>query len=351
MKKCPNCGAQMNDDGLFCTECGKPISQGNVCPHCGALVNDGDVFCQSCGRKVDESPSTEMTDSTQKKCAHCGSPINDDDAFCQSCGSPLNGVTISQTTAQVTLSCDEEEAPTDYKKIIIPIVIGLIVLILIGGGWYGYKEYSAYTEKKIAREKFVADSLEQVRRDSIKLAEQKEKERVEAEKISAMRDELSWERVFALMKNIKNQSLAQKCGLEEIYKYEYYQEGEDEEPAVSYDIEIYGREVKKGTVTENGGYASVDIISNSDHSCYLEHVCASDCGYTIAFKDNEDADYFFNKVTENGVIISNESFLIPKKSTFKGIRESDNWEFEDIAYGMSKVQYSEGWYVIYFNPY
>ncbi len=313
-----------------------------LCPN-GHEVKDNLRFCPICG--------AELQEKTMKFCKKCGNERKGTEKFCSKCGTPFDGIPMTQQPSQPIFSYDEAEAPIDYKKIIIPIVIGLIVLAIIGGGWYGYKEYSAYTEKKLAREKFVADSLEQVRRDSIKLAEQKEKERVEAEKISAMRDELSWERVFALMKNIKNQSLAQKCGLEEIYKYEYYQEGEDEEPAVSYDIEIYGREVKKGTVTENGGYASVDIISNSDHSCYLEHVCASDCGYTIAFKDNEDADYFFNKVTENGVIISNESFLIPKKSTFKGIRESDNWEFEDIAYGMSKVQYSEGWYVIYFNPY
>ena len=42
MKKCPYCGAQVNDDSHFCTECGKPIPQGNVCPHCGASVNEGD---------------------------------------------------------------------------------------------------------------------------------------------------------------------------------------------------------------------------------------------------------------------------------------------------------------------
>ena len=50
MKKCSYCGAQMNDDSLFCTECGKPIPQGCVCPHCGASMNEGDVFCQSCGQ-------------------------------------------------------------------------------------------------------------------------------------------------------------------------------------------------------------------------------------------------------------------------------------------------------------
>jgi hypothetical protein len=57
MKKCSYCGAQMNDDSLFCTECGKPIPQGSVCPHCGASVNDGDSFCQSCGKSINEPQS------------------------------------------------------------------------------------------------------------------------------------------------------------------------------------------------------------------------------------------------------------------------------------------------------
>ena len=30
MKKCPNCGAQLKDNSLFCTECGKPIPHDNL---------------------------------------------------------------------------------------------------------------------------------------------------------------------------------------------------------------------------------------------------------------------------------------------------------------------------------
>lgn len=59
MKKCPNCGAQMSDDSLFCTECGKPIPQENVCPHCGAQVNENDAFCQHCGKSLSEPPVGE----------------------------------------------------------------------------------------------------------------------------------------------------------------------------------------------------------------------------------------------------------------------------------------------------
>ena len=30
MKKCPYCNTQINDDSLFCTECGKPIPEVGV---------------------------------------------------------------------------------------------------------------------------------------------------------------------------------------------------------------------------------------------------------------------------------------------------------------------------------
>ena len=57
MKKCPFCGAQVDDNSLFCTECGKQIPQENVCPHCGASVSGGDAFCQNCGRNIADGSS------------------------------------------------------------------------------------------------------------------------------------------------------------------------------------------------------------------------------------------------------------------------------------------------------
>ena len=59
MKKCPFCGAEMSDDSLFCTECGKELSKGNKCPHCGATVSYGDAYCQNCGKSINESQTVE----------------------------------------------------------------------------------------------------------------------------------------------------------------------------------------------------------------------------------------------------------------------------------------------------
>lgn len=135
MKKCPYCSAQMNDDSLFCTECGRPIPQGNVCPYCGASVNESDVFCQSCGKRVDEKPSMDVSDTTQKKCPYCGASVNDGDVFCENCGRNLADGSIGFIPNEVIPQTYEAEESSSKK--IIPIILGVLAVILIGGAlWY-----------------------------------------------------------------------------------------------------------------------------------------------------------------------------------------------------------------------
>ena len=96
MKECPNCHAQIEDDSLFCTECGKPFPQGNTCPHCGTQMNEGDPFCQNCGKKLDE----ESVANADSKCPNCGSPLNDGDLFCQNCGKKLNEENVANADSK-----------------------------------------------------------------------------------------------------------------------------------------------------------------------------------------------------------------------------------------------------------
>ena len=134
MKKCPYCGAQMNDDSLFCTECGKQIPQGSVCPHCGASVNEGDAFCQSCGKRIDE-PSAEVSEKAMEKCPYCGALVNDGDVFCENCGRNLADGSIGFIPNEVIPQTYEAEESTSKK--IIPIILGVLGMAIIGGGlWY-----------------------------------------------------------------------------------------------------------------------------------------------------------------------------------------------------------------------
>ena len=96
MKECPNCHAQIEDDSLFCTECGKPFPQENTCPHCGTQMNEGDPFCQNCGKKPDE----ENVANADSKCPNCGSPLNDGDLFCQNCGKKLNEESVANADSK-----------------------------------------------------------------------------------------------------------------------------------------------------------------------------------------------------------------------------------------------------------
>ena len=148
MKRCSYCGSMMNDDSLFCTECGKPIPQNSVCPHCGALVIDGDVFCQNCGKRVDDIPSLEMSETTQKNCPYCGALVNDRDVFCENCGRNLSDESVGFTSNEIQQEKYVEEE-SSFKKT-FPIILGILAILLISGGvwlWVSQKNGSELSPK------------------------------------------------------------------------------------------------------------------------------------------------------------------------------------------------------------
>ena len=48
MSKCPNCGAKVDEDALFCEECGADIPQVKKCINCGAEISLTAKFCKKC---------------------------------------------------------------------------------------------------------------------------------------------------------------------------------------------------------------------------------------------------------------------------------------------------------------
>ena len=206
MKKCYFCGHEIEDDADFCTECGNELPD-STCPQCGADVDDNDNYCQNCGYDLANDEGVVVEEDSGN-------------------GGGIDGMVE-----------EEPLTPNTFKF----LVIGIILALLLGGGWYGYKEYSACNEKKLAREKLIADSLEQVRKDSIKLAEQKEQERIEAEKIAEFHKKLSFENFLGMLNHYDKESYANKCGLSFLYK-DVSEEGF---------IEIvYGYDVEKGAKKE-----------------------------------------------------------------------------------------------------
>jgi len=52
---CRNCGAQIDDDALFCTKCGIKLTDNlhfNNCIYCGSSLKKDAVFCTQCGNRI-----------------------------------------------------------------------------------------------------------------------------------------------------------------------------------------------------------------------------------------------------------------------------------------------------------
>ena len=80
MKKCSKCGTQMDDDFMFCPNCGYEYDKKNICPHCNKEVKDDNRFCPYCGGKIKED----------KICPNCGKANDSENNFCDVCGYNFN---------------------------------------------------------------------------------------------------------------------------------------------------------------------------------------------------------------------------------------------------------------------
>lgn len=62
MKRCYFCDAPLDDDALFCGNCGKKVEpQGYICPQCGSAVDTGSLFCARCGFRLDLQQNNEVS--------------------------------------------------------------------------------------------------------------------------------------------------------------------------------------------------------------------------------------------------------------------------------------------------
>jgi len=114
------------------------------CPYCGAVLNDDSLFCTKCGAEIKEGGT--------KFCKKCGNERKGTEKFCSKCGTPFEGVPTPST--QNTNHMVQASNSSTNLKIILPIIIGVIILALVGGGWY----YWDYSNKKSANEKEIVDS-------------------------------------------------------------------------------------------------------------------------------------------------------------------------------------------------
>ncbi len=115
IEKCPNCGADVPRDALFCNNCGSKIikeAAGGHCANCGMPLAAGSMFCAHCGTKVEpvnaNVGNTGTAEAVQKLCPVCHAVLTDGDVFCSECGSPVNQM---QQTGEVAGAVSESATP------------------------------------------------------------------------------------------------------------------------------------------------------------------------------------------------------------------------------------------------
>lgn len=78
---CPRCHYANETGAIFCEECGASLHQPAPCPHCGAPARPRADICEVCGEWL-----------LKGQCKFCYAPIDDDEVFCGECGNPAAGI-------------------------------------------------------------------------------------------------------------------------------------------------------------------------------------------------------------------------------------------------------------------
>ena len=267
----------------------------------------------------------------KKFCSNCGAELKVDARFCTNCGKSVsNGVEPA-----------EDEPKTNKKSLYALLaVLGAIVLVISGAIYYS--DSQERNEARLAREKFVKDSLEAVKQDSLKLAEMKEQEELEAQKLTEFRKKMSFENFLGMLNHYDKESYAKKCGLSLLYK-----DVTEEEFGESIEI-VYGYDVEKGNKKD----WSYEILSKSNHACFFRYNLDTSTHATLSFKDKEDANILFKKAKDYGLILHGDTYFIPNKKLPNGKviildeDEFDNSIYEKVCGMISTPDYQNGWYVI-----
>jgi len=118
---CDVCGVTLEEGTVFCTNCGSRVAEkqpeapinvvaeetetivseepeqnpiigsaANVCSVCGAVLEQDTVFCTNCGSRVDpHTPAQSESAPVVKRCSNCGKESDGISLFCSNCGIKL----------------------------------------------------------------------------------------------------------------------------------------------------------------------------------------------------------------------------------------------------------------------
>lgn len=133
MKKCFDCNIELNDDSLFCPNCGKRLASDDTCPHCLREVKKDDKYCRYCGHKI----------YRLHVCPTCNKELTNDEKYCPSCGNKVEDNGFIITNARPNKQVGEKEENSNNEKlnsnIFKYVFIGIfaLVFILTAVGFFG----------------------------------------------------------------------------------------------------------------------------------------------------------------------------------------------------------------------
>ncbi len=114
MNYCIYCGAPLDIDSQFCTNCGKKIK---LCPRCGSVLKGDSLFCAKCGTKLDMQTTILMA---PQQIASYTTPLKEED--------------------DVTYDVEEEK-----KRNWAYLLSGCAIIALLILSWVGYTQFYKYT--------------------------------------------------------------------------------------------------------------------------------------------------------------------------------------------------------------
>lgn len=146
MKKCPSCNAIMEDDALFCGECGTKFEveevadqveettapQEKKCIHCGETIEEDSAFCPYCGKSqvVVEAKEPEPEAEKEPVAEEKTEPKQEENPAQEEKSGPKEASIQEKSKEQTTYEWEEEKKSKKW------IWILLAVLLAGAGAWY-----------------------------------------------------------------------------------------------------------------------------------------------------------------------------------------------------------------------